>query len=195
MNESQQKSSESPRSAGPHGGPDAQRTLRFVRLFSQHEHRIYSYIVALLSNWTDADEVMQETSIALWEMFDQFEEGSEFSSWACRVAHFRVLRFRQQRQRDRHEFSDELVEAVDAVASTELDRLEERRMALSGCLDNLSTGDRDLLVKCYGEGAMIKEIASQINRPVNAVYKDLARIRRAIFECVGSKSALPEGGR
>ncbi|HYG75547.1 MAG TPA: sigma-70 family RNA polymerase sigma factor [Planctomycetota bacterium] len=174
---------------------EAKRNLRFVRLFSQHEHRIYSYIVALLSNWADADEVMQETSIALWEMFEQFQEGTDFSSWACRVAHFRVLRFRQQRQRDRHEFGEDLVESLGTTAATEMDTLEERRMALAGCMDNLSPEDRELLKRCYSEGVLIKEIAEQLNRPVKGIYKDLARIRRALFECVGSKAVLPEGGR
>jgi len=174
---------------------DGQRNLRFVGLFSKHEHRIYSYIVALLSNWTDADEVMQETSIALWEMFDQFQEGTDFNSWACRVAHFRVLRFRQQCQRDRHEFGNDLVESLGETASMEMDVMETRRMALAGCLDHLNPADRDLLTRCYSEGVLIKEIAGQLNRPVKAIYKDLARIRRAVFECVGSKTALPEAGR
>src|SRR5262245_27195115 len=68
---------------------DTQRNLRFVRLFAQHEHQVYAYIVSVLANWADADEVMQETSVALWEMFDDFQEGTSFCSWACRIAYFR----------------------------------------------------------------------------------------------------------
>ena len=35
-------------------------------------------------------------------MFDDFEEGTSFVSWACRIAYFRILRFREKRKRDRH---------------------------------------------------------------------------------------------
>jgi len=70
---------------------DAQRNLRFVRLFAQHEHQVYACIVSALANWSDADEVMQETSVALWEMFDRFQEGTSFTAWACQIAYFRVL--------------------------------------------------------------------------------------------------------
>src|SRR5262245_34735681 len=92
--------------------PVPERDARFLRLFAQHQRQIYAYILALVRDWTDADEAMQETSVALWEMFDQYEEGSRFASWACRIAYYRVLRLRQQRRRDRHEFGHEYPEVV-----------------------------------------------------------------------------------
>lgn len=175
-------------------GADSERTLRFVRLFTQHEPRIYSYIVAVLGNWADADEVMQETSIALWEMFEQFVEGTDFCAWACRVAHFRILRFRQERKRDKHEFEPDLIETLDAVAVQELETFDERRLALSGCLETLDEADRALLKKCYADGALIKNVADEQQRPVTALYKDLARIRKALFECVTTKTGARING-
>ncbi len=179
---------------GKRGGNDSERTLRFVRLFTAHEPRVYSYIVAVLGNWTDADEVMQETSIALWEMFEQFQDGTDFCAWACRVAHFRILRFRQERKRDKHEFEPDLVETLDAVAVQELESFDERRLALSGCLETLNEADRLLLKKCYADGVLIKNVADELQRPVAALYKDLARIRKLLFECVTSKTGARTTG-
>jgi len=163
---------------------DTQRNLRFVRLFAQHEHQVYAYIVSVLGNWTDADEVMQETSVALWEMFDDFQEGTSFCSWACRIAYFRILRFREKRRRDRHEFNNEFVEAVAATALEEADLFEFRRKALGGCVEKLRPDDRELLRACYADGGTIKNAAEHLERPAKSVYKALARIRQALFDCV-----------
>jgi RNA polymerase sigma-70 factor (ECF subfamily) len=165
-----------------------------VRLFAQHEHQVYAYVVSVLANWADADEVMQETSVALWEMFDDFQEGTSFCSWACRIAYFRILRFREKRRRDRHEFNNEFVEAVAATALEEADVFESRRMALGACVEKLRPEDRELLRTCYVEGGTIKHAAEQLERPAKSVYKALARIRQALFACVQRRLAA-EGVR
>src|SRR5262249_23278038 len=130
---------------------ELQRNLRFVRLFAQHEHQIYAYIVAAIGNWADADEVMQQTSVALWEMFDRFTEGTSFSGWACQIAYYRILRYRENRRRDRHEFDQEFVEAVAATAHQESDWFESRRKALGDCVARLRPQDRELLQFCYAD--------------------------------------------
>jgi RNA polymerase sigma-70 factor (ECF subfamily) len=173
---------------------DAQRNLRFVRLFAQHEHQIYASIVASLGNWTDADEVMQETSVALWEMFDRFEEGTSFVGWACQIAYYRILRFREKRRRDKHEFDQEFVEAVAATVLEESDWFEFRRRALGDCVSRLRPNDRDLLESCYADGGTIKCAAERLDRPAKSVYKALARIRQALFDCVQRKMTA-EGAR
>lgn len=182
-----------PRSIG--GEPtDAQRNLRFVRLFAQHEHQIYAYIVAALGNWADADEVMQETSVALWEMFERFTEGTSFVGWACQIAYFRILRFREKKRRDRHDFDQEFVETVAATALEESDWFEFRRKALGDCVGRLKENDRELLQFCYADGGTIKCAAERLDRPAKSVYKALARIRQALFDCVQRKMSA-EGAR
>jgi RNA polymerase sigma-70 factor (ECF subfamily) len=168
---------------------DAQHNLRFVRLFAQHEHQVYAYIVSALANWTDADEVMQETSVALWEMFDDFQEGTSFCSWACRIAYYRILRFCEKQSRDRHQFDQEFVEKVAFTALEEAELFQVRRKALGDCVGQLKPRDKELLQTCYGDGGTIKHAAQQLERPAKGVYKALARIREALFQCVQRKLA------
>lgn len=175
------------RPPGEGDGIDAPRNLRFVRLFAQHEHQVYAYIVSAMANWADADEVMQETSVALWEMFDDFQEGTNFCSWACRIAYFRILRFREKRKRDRHEFDQPFVEAVAATALDEAESFELRRKALGDCVNRLKERDRDLLQVCYADGGTIRRAAERLERPAKGVYKALARIRQTLFDCVQRK--------
>lgn len=37
----------------------------FVRLLTQHQRRVYAYILGIVPNWNDADEILQETNIRL----------------------------------------------------------------------------------------------------------------------------------
>jgi RNA polymerase sigma-70 factor (ECF subfamily) len=163
-----------------------------VQLFAQHEHEIYACIVAVLGNWADADEVMQETSMALWEMFDEFQPGTNFRAWACAIARHRIQRFRQKQARDRHVFSDEFIEAVSQTAQEEAERFESRRKALAQCVDKLAQQDRRLLQLCYAGSESFKHVAEQLGRPVSGVYKALWRIRQALFDCINRTLAADE---
>ena len=67
--------------------------MEFVRLLTGQQRQLYLYIIALLPNPTDVDDVLQATNMVLWSKADEFEPGSDFGAWARRVAHFEVLAF------------------------------------------------------------------------------------------------------
>jgi uncharacterized repeat protein (TIGR01451 family) len=69
---------------------------------------------------------LQETSVALWEMFDEFEEGTNFLGWACRIAYFRILRYREKKKRDRLHFDPEFLDTLGQVVDVEVDSLSGR---------------------------------------------------------------------
>jgi RNA polymerase sigma-70 factor (ECF subfamily) len=56
----------------------------------------------------------------------------------------------------------------------------------------LSRRDRDLLARRFAEGATTQSTADQVGRSVDAVYKALAKIRQALFECV-TRALATEG--
>src|SRR5215211_7445285 len=101
---------------------DGQRMDEFVRLLGQNQRRIFLYVLGLVPRWPDAEEIVQETNLVLWREFHQFQSGTNFAAWACRVAFHQVLAWRKRRQRDRLELSDAFLEAV---AKEALDREEE----------------------------------------------------------------------
>ncbi|MFT5300710.1 MAG: RNA polymerase sigma-70 factor (ECF subfamily) [Mariniblastus sp.] len=45
---------------------------QFIGLLMEHERRIYAYIRTLMGNSSDADDVLQETSMVMWDKFPQF---------------------------------------------------------------------------------------------------------------------------
>ena len=166
----------------------------FLRLFLQNERRFYAYILTLLPNRADADDVLQEASLVMWDKFDAEQPPADFAAWGCRIAYFKVLDFRKKCHRSRVLFSQALLDrlAETAVEQRAALQLDERRDALAGCLAKLSPRDRDLLARRFAEGATTQTTAAEVGRSVDAVYKALAKIRQALFECV--TQALATGG-
>jgi RNA polymerase sigma-70 factor (ECF subfamily) len=158
----------------------------FLRLFLQNERRLYAYILTLLPHRADADDVFQEASLVLWDKFDEHHPPDDFAAWGCRIAYFKVLDFYKKRRRSRVCFSQALLDrlAETAVEQAETLQLDDRREALAGCLEKLPPRDRDLLAARFAPGATTQSAAVAVGRSAAAVYKALAAIRQALFDCV-----------
>lgn len=164
--------------------PQSPKHDEFVTLFLRHEPSIHSFLTSLLTNLDDAEVVMQETSMAMWRKFEQFEPGTSFRNWAFQIARFEAMNFRRKRSRDPHFFSDDLVQLLADDAAEYAARLEEERRALARCVAKLEPRDREVVSGCYRENTTIKAFAESVGRTPNAVRKHLARIRAALSLCV-----------
>ncbi len=155
-----------------------------------NEHRIYGFILALVRDWADADDLMQETTAVLWRKFDTFEEGTNFVAWALKTARFQVMNHQKQRRVRRARLSDRNLEAIaDRLASAQ-DRPGPRREALDGCLNQLSEHERELIRLRYEPGLTTNDVADQVGRSIHAVYKALNRIHARLLECVRRTLAI-----
>ncbi|MEM9366369.1 MAG: sigma-70 family RNA polymerase sigma factor [Planctomycetota bacterium] len=163
---------------------------QFIRLFTQHERRVYGYILSLVPNWQDADDIAQETNVKLWKEFDRFELGTDFAAWALRIAHFQVLTWRKTAARSKIAFSQDLIDLVADQHALDESDLTARQRALGRCVEELSPHHHDVLLACYAEGAKVKDIAVRLDRSVAAVHKQLQRVRLALHKCVERRTRL-----
>ena len=161
----------------------------FVELFTRNQRRIYLYILALVPSPLDAEEVLQETNLVIWSKFAQFAAGSSFGAWACQIAYFEILKFRDRKRRDKHQLSLEFVELVQQEATARADLLERRRAALVHCLTKLKERDRQLIQQRYSAGASGESVSELLGRPINSIYQSLGRIRKTLLECVNRQLA------
>src|SRR3954447_5303900 len=131
----------------PAGGTmDATQHDQFVERFVRSQDRIYAYVATLLPNRADAEEVFQQTSLALWKKWQQFDPARDFVRWACGMAHYEALTFlRKHADKKRVALSEDVLSAVAADRLEMHDDLEARRAALRHCLDRLEREKRLLL--------------------------------------------------
>jgi RNA polymerase sigma-70 factor, ECF subfamily len=162
----------------------AERADEFALLFGRHARQIYAYILTLTPHWADAEDVFQETSTIIWEKFDEFTPGTNFRAWACQVAYYRTIWFRQRQKKVATPFGEEFFRVVAAETLSQQDLLEDRHLALAGCMKRLVERDRELVERAYADGVTIKDVAVQLGRSPDAAYKALKRIHRELFDCV-----------
>ena len=175
----------------PHS-PDKSRL--FLRLFLQNQRRLYAYILTLLPHRADADDVLQDTTLTIWDKFDPSGPPDDFLAWGRRVAYNKVLDFYKKSQRAHSRLSQIFLERVSTVTDQDSAslQLDDRREALAGCLEKLAERDRDLLKRRFADGATTQSTSEQVGRSVDAVYKSLAKLRQSLFECV-QKTLAREG--
>jgi RNA polymerase sigma-70 factor (ECF subfamily) len=164
--------------------PSAERIELFVRLIGQHQYQIHRYLLSLVPNSHDADDLFQQTNLFLWREFHRFEEGTSFVSWACAVAYHEVLAWRKSKLRERLVFSPEFLQAVSLQWDLAAERIEQRSQALVHCVSKLPQHHKELIQRRYGEHHRIETIAESLQRTPDAIYRMLSRIRHALHACV-----------
>src|SRR6266480_3248991 len=105
-----------------------------MALMTRHQRQIFSYIYTLVPDRYDAEDLLQETSLVICEKFEEFEEGTDFVSWACQIAYWRIRYARQKFARSKVVFHQELVDALAQTAAAMPEELDQRHEALARCL-------------------------------------------------------------
>ena len=156
-----------------------------VRLFSQHQRWLYGYLMALLGDANDTEDVFQEVCVVMWKEHEKFELGTNFVSWLSVIAYHQVQKFWRDRKKSRRFLSMEVLDQIAQSMPENFEVLEDRRKALRNCLEKLPESDRHLVRHRYSDRKLTaKATANELGRPSATVYKALNRIRRTLFECV-----------
>src|SRR3954467_2309448 len=97
---------------------------RLIALITRHQRQIFSYIYVLVHNRSDAEDLLQETSLVICEKFNEFREGTDFVAWACQIAYWRVRYSRQKYARSKVIFDQDIVDVVAQTANTLAEELD-----------------------------------------------------------------------
>jgi RNA polymerase sigma-70 factor (ECF subfamily) len=163
---------------------DRERHERFVELFVPNQNRVYRFILTLIPNRADADELFQQTNLTMWKNWEAFDPDRDFVRWACGIAHNHVRNFLRKKQNQQVRLSEEVINQLAQLRLEKEDVLEEQRLALADCLKRLPSQQRRLVERCYSGEETIKSVAESDGRSVHVVYKILRRMREILHDCV-----------
>ena len=180
--------------------PDSERRFddsnaaqqRFLSLFLRSEREIFRYVAVLVPNVADAEDIVQQTAIALWEKFDAYDPNQPFTPWACRFALNKARQWIERRQRWQALLEGGLAEELAQRREELRPELEVRLKHLEGCLNKLPEEQRSLVEGYYYRRDSIEKLAETSSRTVAATYKTLQRVRQALQSCI-ENAAKPEG--
>ena len=165
-------------------GKRPEPSFEFVQLLTSQQIRLIDYVLSLLGDRTQAEDVMQETNAVLWRKAHEFKLGTNFGAWMLKVAYFQVMAHRRKLTRDRLVFDDDFIHDIAEDAEQLSDVQEEKQRLLKGCIGKLTERHQDLIRSRYTEGASLKSIAAQSDQSENTIKQALFRARAALMECV-----------
>ncbi len=160
------------------------RTLELLSLLGAHERSLFAYVCALTPHWQDAEEIMQQVRIRIWQEFDQYDPAKPFGCWARAIAYYLTLAYRKQKSRQREFFSERILEEVSLAYETVAETANERRTALVSCLEKLGNHKRRVVEEYYLSAEPAQKLADRLSMTPNALRQLLFRIRKLLFECV-----------
>jgi RNA polymerase sigma-70 factor (ECF subfamily) len=161
----------------------------FVRLLNGTHALLLRYVMSLVANRHDAEDVMQRASVVMWRRFGTFESGTDFVAWATTVAFYEVRNFQRVTGRSRLEFDDELLQTLAAERAQHVRQWSPRMEALEECVGKLTPAQRTLVETIYSQGTEVAELAQRQARAPQTIYNQLNFIRRALAECVQRRMA------
>ncbi|MCA9261446.1 MAG: sigma-70 family RNA polymerase sigma factor [Planctomycetales bacterium] len=159
----------------------------FVQLFAKHQSALNAFISSLVATRMDVDDVMQETSLALWRKWEDFDVNRDFLRWACGIAHIEVLRHRRRSATDRLWLNEEVIGLLSVEMIEEAGLFDMRREALAKCIDKLTEADRTVVDLRYQTGMTVDKMAESLGKTSRSVHRTMARIRRLLHTCITAK--------
>ncbi len=163
---------------------DSSKTNEFLRLLMTNQRRIYAFILTMVPNHQDAEDLFQETVLLMWSKFDTFLRGTSFAAWGITIAKYQILSARKRHATRGILFSDAAAELLRNESDRFIEQTDVRVQALRQCIDKLGPQDYELIRLRYRDEVTIESIARQMGRSVQSLYKRIVRIHDALLRCV-----------
>ena len=147
------------------------------RLYRRYRTVLKSIIMQVLHDETDADDVLQEVFMQVWDRADTYSaKKGKLVSWLCTLARRRAIdRLRQhgayRRATDRYEVScNHADKAVEEFHTVERDAsLDDLRDLLKKHLDDLPPNQEQVIRMAFFENRSQREISTMTKTPLGTV--------------------------
>ncbi|MBD8070294.1 RNA polymerase sigma factor SigX [Bacillus sp. PS06] len=139
----------------------------FQKLYEKYHHDVFSFLLYMVKNREQAEDLVQEVYIRVLKSYDRFEGKSSEKTWLFSIArHVAIDSFRKQKgwkQRiiDSFDWSKQQVQDV-APLPEEITIQNEQIQMMYTCLDKCSVDQRLVLVLRYIQSLSIAETAEAL---------------------------------
>ena len=162
------------------GDREAQREL-----YARSSPRIYALLLRMSRNADDAEELMQDTYVKVFQQIGSFAGQSRVETWIYQIALNEARQWlrRQRAQRDKleklHQMKDQAPTRPPGELRTDLDDL----------LEQLPEDEKTTLILRHHEGLSYAEIAERTGIPAGTVASRINRARRRLQGWLSDHSA------
>lgn len=140
-------------------------TRFFQQLITPYLPKLKGYCVKVLSNYSDAEDAVQETIIKALTNLKGFKWLVSFKVWLFKIAHHECINKIRERRWDIMQYDEDYLDSLEA----ELPAENDIALLISTMLENLSFVDRNIMLLRYRTGLEFQDIADISEMKLSAV--------------------------
>jgi RNA polymerase sigma-70 factor, ECF subfamily len=151
-------------------------------LFARHHVRVFRFVLRLVRDQTQAEDLISEVFLDVWRQAGRFEARSAVSTWLLAIARYKALS--ALRRRPDEELDEETAGAIEDQADDPEVALQKKDKGeiLRKCLAVLSPEHREIIDLVYYHEKSVEEVAEIVRIPENTVKTRMFYARKRLSE-------------
>jgi RNA polymerase sigma-70 factor (ECF subfamily) len=148
-------------------------------LFEVHGQRMYAYALRVLGDPSAADDVVQESLVAVWQGAARYRGDGRPAAWLMGIVHFKALNALRRKPLESLEETENDLPAKGMLPEEKTSKREQRAV-LHNAIAHLSADHRAVLELVFYGGMSLHEIAEVLDCPLGTVKSRLAYARASL---------------
>lgn len=161
----------------------------YRELVKRYRSKIFAYLYRLARNKEEAEDLLQNVFVKVYNNIEKIDTSRKFSSWIYRIAHNEAVNFLKKRSRrhlisiedvqtskDKLEITDNGQSPIDAWISKEL------KNEMDEALEKLPPKYKEVLILRYYLDKSYEEMSEILGKPINTVGTLLNRAKKKLME-------------
>ena len=151
--------------------------IAFKKLFYRYHTKLYAFSFHLLGSKEDAEEIVQETFIKIWEKRSEFIEGYPFRSFLFGIAKNVYLNMNRKKvTRKIFEERSNLLNELSSINTDDYILFQETRDIINTIIEGLPPKRKEIFLLRRMEGLSRQEIAEKLGISVITVDNQLTKV-------------------
>lgn len=161
----------------------------FEVLLKKEGKKVYNYLLKILRNKEDAEDIMQETFVGFYKKMDAVNEKA-YKSYLFRTAYHKALNFIKKRDKKRDQEIN--YTEMEHFQSEDNSSKEDKNIVVKNALSKLKPDEALLLELQYFQKMSYKQMAETLETTVSAIDSKLVRVKKKLIKILNKQKKLQE---
>jgi RNA polymerase sigma-70 factor, ECF subfamily len=150
--------------------------VAFYHIYERYCKRLYGFVLQYIKQEQDAEEIVQEVFIKIWEARDKIDVYSSFESFIFTIAYNSTISMFRKRTKEKKylEYLRSLQQVEKAPDLTDKIYFNELNDQIKALLNELTPRQKEIFQLSREKGLSHEEIAKKLNITVNTVKKHMS---------------------
>ncbi len=160
-------------------------------LYAAYGQRLYAYALRLTENPAQAEDVVQDTLVAVWRMAGRFRGEGRVVAWLLGIVHHIAMKAIRHKSQPISEAMEETLHSTEPSPEDSV-RADERAQWVQRGLQSLSPDHRAVLELIFYQGLSLKEVAQVCDCPLGTVKSRLSYARQYLRNMLSHSSHVED---